>query len=40
MIGTVAAVAAELAATCNFPSLPTSSVVDWLIKNCKSIVAI
>ena len=33
VMGTVADVAAVLAATCNTPKVPTKRVVDWLIKN-------
>ena len=38
-MGTVAAVAAVLAATCSTPKVPTKSVVDWLIKNLGLAVA-
>ena len=34
-MGTVAEVAAVLAATCSTPKVPTRSVVDWLIKNLR-----
>ena len=36
VMGTVADVAAVLAATCNTPKVPTKRVVDWLIKNLGS----
>ena len=38
-MGTVADVAAVLAATCSTPKVPTKSVVDWLIKNLGLAVA-